>query len=73
MENWSEVDSYNIEIVGSDIDTRALEAAAEGVYGERALMRLTKGVIDRYFKPVAGDDIKSIPACEIRSSSPAPI
>jgi chemotaxis protein methyltransferase CheR len=55
MENWTEVDSYSIEIVGSDIDTRALEAAAEGIYGDRALMRLSKDVIDRYFKPVVGD------------------
>ena len=39
MENWGEVDKYNIEIVASDIDTRALKAAAEGVYGARALMR----------------------------------
>ena len=55
MENWSEVDRHNIEIVGSDIDTRALKAAAEGVYGARALMRLPRSIIDRYFKPV-GDD-----------------
>jgi chemotaxis protein methyltransferase CheR len=53
MENWPEVDSYDIEIVGSDIDTRVLEAAAAGIYGERALMRLTRDVIDRYFQPVA--------------------
>jgi chemotaxis protein methyltransferase CheR len=52
MENWREVDSHNIEIVGSDIDTRALEAAAAGIYGERALMRLTKSVVERYFEPV---------------------
>lgn len=53
MENWPQVDSYNIEIVGSDIDTRALKAAAEGVYGDRALMRLSPALIDRYFTPVA--------------------
>ena len=53
MENWPPVDRYNIEIVGSDIDTRALEAAAAGVYGDRALMRLSRHVIDRYFRPVA--------------------
>jgi chemotaxis protein methyltransferase CheR len=53
MENWSQVDSYNIEIVGSDIDTRALAAAQEGVYGDRALARLTRPLVDRYFKPVA--------------------
>ena len=55
MENWKEVDSYNIEILGSDIDTRALDAAAEGVYGERALMRLSPDVIRRYFTPVADE------------------
>ena len=53
MENWPQVDNYNVEIVGSDIDTRALKAAAEGVYGDRALMRLSRGIVSRYFKPVA--------------------
>lgn len=52
MENWPQVDTYNIEIVGSDIDTRALKAAAEGIYGDRALMRLSQGILDRYFKTV---------------------
>jgi chemotaxis protein methyltransferase CheR len=54
MENWPEVDDYNIEIVGSDIDTRALKAAAEGIYGDRALMRLSPDLISRYFSRVAG-------------------
>jgi chemotaxis protein methyltransferase CheR len=53
MENWPRVDDYNIEVVGSDIDTRALKAAAEGIYGDRALMRLSRSVIDRYFRPLA--------------------
>ncbi len=53
MENWPQVDDYNIEIVGSDIDTRALKAAAEGIYGDRALMRLSPEVIGRYFRPLA--------------------
>ena len=52
METWADVDKYNIEIVGSDIDTRALNAAAEGIYGDRALMRLSQDVINRYFKPL---------------------
>lgn len=54
MENWSEVDNYNIEIVASDIDSRALTAAAEGRYGARALMRLSRQLVDRYFAP--GDE-----------------
>ena len=52
MENWPQVDNYNIEIVGSDIDTRALNAAAAGIYGDRALMRLSREIVDRYFKSV---------------------
>jgi chemotaxis protein methyltransferase CheR len=55
MENWKDVDRYNIEIVGSDIDTRALKAAMEGIYGNRALMRLPPDVVGRYFEKI-GDD-----------------
>src|SRR5689334_19679972 len=55
MENWPDVDKYNIEIVGSDIDTRALKAAMAGIYGPRALMRLSQSTIDRYFRPIEGE------------------
>jgi chemotaxis protein methyltransferase CheR len=50
LENWAQVDAYDIEIVGSDIDTRALEAATAGVFGKRALMRLTPQLIAKYFR-----------------------
>lgn len=49
LENWKEVDAYDIEIVGSDIDTRVLEAAAAGIFGKRALMKLSPELIARYF------------------------
>jgi len=51
LENWPLVDAYNIEIVGSDIDTKALAAAVAGAYGERALARLPAPVRDSYFEP----------------------
>ncbi|WP_338663599.1 protein-glutamate O-methyltransferase CheR [Pararoseomonas sp. SCSIO 73927] len=51
LENWPMVDAYNIEILGSDIDTDALAAAAEGVYAGRALSRLPPDLLDRYFEP----------------------
>jgi chemotaxis protein methyltransferase CheR len=51
LENWRLVDAYNIEIVGSDIDTRALAAALQGNYGERALSRLPAEVLEQYFEP----------------------
>jgi len=55
LENWADVDSWDIEIVASDIDTRVLKAAREGYYGRRALMRLTPELIDKYFEP-AGEE-----------------
>ena len=55
MENWPAVDRYNIEIIGSDIDTRVLTAAAKGIYGERALMRLSTSIRERYFRPLTAD------------------
>jgi len=61
MEHWSEVDNYNIEIVASDIDTRVLEAGTEGIYSERALMRLSKDVISRYFEALPDSRYKIHP------------
>jgi chemotaxis protein methyltransferase CheR len=52
LENWRMVDAYNIEIVGSDIDAAALEAARVGRYGERSLERLSPEVLEAYFKPL---------------------
>jgi chemotaxis protein methyltransferase CheR len=52
LENWPLVDEYEIEIVGSDIDTSVLGQANEGVFGKRALMRLSSHLIDKYFVPM---------------------
>ncbi len=49
LENWELVDQYEIEIIGSDIDTDALEACARGEFGKRALMRLPETLVERYF------------------------
>ena len=50
LENWALVNAYLIEIVGSDIDTRALAAAREGRYGTRALSQLPESVREAYFE-----------------------
>lgn len=52
LEHWPQVDAFEIEIIGSDIDTRALEAARAGLFGRRALMRLPEALISKYFEPV---------------------
>jgi chemotaxis protein methyltransferase CheR len=54
LENWALVDAYNIEIVGSDLDTEVLQAAQEGRYGRRSLSRLSPGLVEQYFEPMAG-------------------
>lgn len=54
LENWPVVDAYHVEIVGSDIDTRALAAAVAGEYGARALSRLPPALVARYFEPLPG-------------------
>lgn len=51
LENWPMVDAYNVEIVGSDIDTAALEQAREGRFAARALSRLPAELVNRYFEP----------------------
>ena len=51
LENWAMVDVYHIEIVGSDIDTKAVEAALRGRYGARALSKLPQDVLETYFEP----------------------
>lgn len=66
LENWGEVDRYDIEILGSDIDTQVLEAACAGVYGKRALMRLSEAVIAKYFERLDEDLWRIIP--DIRGS-----
>jgi chemotaxis protein methyltransferase CheR len=52
LENWSHVDSWDIEIIGSDIDTRALQAAEAGIYSERSLMRLPRHLVAKYFTTI---------------------
>jgi chemotaxis protein methyltransferase CheR len=52
LENWPPVDDHDVEIVGSDIDTDALDAARSGLFGKRALMRLSPALVRRYFDEV---------------------
>lgn len=58
LENWPLVDDYDIEIVGSDIDTRVLEHARQGVFGKRSLMRLAPHIVAKYFSPLLDEKWK---------------
>lgn len=50
LEHWPMVDAYNVEIVGSDIDTATLEYARAGRFAARALSRLPIELVERYFE-----------------------
>lgn len=60
LENWPLVDAYNIEIVGSDIDTSAIAAAKAGRFSARSLARLPAELIERYFEEERGHRRKII-------------
>ncbi len=66
LENWAEVDAHDVEIVGSDIDTNALEAARAGMFGKRALMRLSPALTGKYFTPAGAEQWQIID--ELRQS-----
>jgi chemotaxis protein methyltransferase CheR len=66
LQNWPPVDAFDIEIIGSDIDTRVLGAARLGIFGKRALMQLPVDVIDKYFARLDDDRWQLVD--DIRSS-----
>jgi chemotaxis protein methyltransferase CheR len=55
LESWPESDQYQVEILGSDVDTRVLGSAQAGVYGERSLQNVGPDLRTRYFRKLAGE------------------
>ncbi|TCZ64997.1 CheR family methyltransferase [Roseicella aquatilis] len=49
LENWREVDRYDVEIVASDIDTQVLRQAQAGLYDDRAVQYLPATIKARHF------------------------
>lgn len=60
LENWSLVDAYHVEIVGSDIDTDIVARALDARYGRRALARLPPELVERYFAPAEYGQVRLI-------------
>ncbi|WP_448190800.1 CheR family methyltransferase [Azospirillum sp. sgz301742] len=49
LEFWKRVDDFEIELHASDIDSRALARAREGIYDERSLQFLPPDLVSKYF------------------------
>jgi chemotaxis protein methyltransferase CheR len=52
LEYWAEVDNYEIEIFGTDIDTEIIEQAKRGIYSSRSINNLPQAILKRYFTPL---------------------
>lgn len=55
LEKWARSDEFAIEIYATDIDSRVVGSAIEGVFGDRSLHRISKDLRTKYFSKV-GDD-----------------
>ncbi|MBP2291337.1 CheR family methyltransferase [Azospirillum rugosum] len=49
LEYWKRVDEFEIELYASDIDSRVLARAREGIYEERALHAVPQELVAKYF------------------------
>ncbi|UZE49016.1 CheR family methyltransferase [Rhodopseudomonas sp. P2A-2r] len=62
LENWAQVDDYDIEIMASDIDTNVLRAAEDGKYDARSLHRLLPSLVRKYFVSAGAEGFRLIDA-----------
>jgi chemotaxis protein methyltransferase CheR len=65
LEGWSQADELDVEILASDIDSRVIAEAKQGLYSARSPHRLTPTLKSRYFT-ASGDDFRIRP--ELRGS-----
>ncbi len=66
LDAWPRSDEFEIEISGSDVDTRVLGDARAGIYGERSLQHASADIRARYFTRLPGNLYQIIP--ELRES-----
>ena len=52
LEHWADVDTHEIELLASDIDTRMLQQAQAGEYTPRAVQYLPAHLLAKYFQPL---------------------
>jgi chemotaxis protein methyltransferase CheR len=50
LERFARIDDYNVEIVGSDIDTQVLAAAMRGIYPDRSVQYVPPAWLKKYFQ-----------------------
>jgi len=53
LEHWPGIAAWDVEIISSDIDTKILALARQGLYQGRAIQHLPANLLKRYFKRTA--------------------
>ena len=57
-EHWNRIEDIDVEIAAMDIDTESVAAARVGVYGLRALQRLSLTQRARWFTPIGNSEFQ---------------
>ncbi|QEP43771.1 protein-glutamate O-methyltransferase CheR [Ectothiorhodospiraceae bacterium BW-2] len=56
LEHWADINRIDVELTGSDIDSRVLERAQKGIFNARSVNHLPRHILNRYFTPLVGDN-----------------
>ena len=52
LEQWANINDWDIEIISSDIDTQILNKARQGLYSQRAIQQLPAPYLQKYFRRI---------------------
>ena len=66
LDGWPDVDRWDVRLIATDIDTKVLALAKEGLYDARAVQHVPPRALERYFQPVGLDRWQVI--ADLRSS-----
>ena len=53
LEEWGPIDSVDVEILGSDIDTQVLDLCKQGIYGDSSMRNVASHIRQKYFRLVS--------------------
>jgi len=56
LERWARIADYEVEILSSDIDSKVLQSARNGIYSPRSVAQLPRHYLNKYFTPCANGD-----------------
>lgn len=77
LEQWKQINDYEVEILSSDIDTKVLDTAQRGLYSQRSVSQMPKAYLDRYFTrrgdeyAISRDLVSAVEFSRVNLSDPA--